>query len=475
MLAQTYVENFTTSQSNEIRLSSLAGLYELGNEYETQADELFDGLSHDEQLALFGLATPANVGNELYAVISHVYQEQRNTDKRNELLQVMSTILEHTSVSGATSLTLEINAWLDGREQAGQNDYDSAITFYSNAWEKSQQREQGNPGILYDRALTYTVTEEYDLALTDFNEALGLAPKRISDIEGIILSNQGLVDQLRENTNSYPSLRAITTPNVIMMPIETGTPVLSIGSSFERPEDGMIMMYIPDGEFQMGSVNGDGSAHTTDDLDEHPKHPVFLNAYWMDKTEVTNGMYFKCVNNEACDEPSGRYFGDSAFDNYPVIYISWMDAKEYCAWSRARLPTEAEWEKAARGGLENKEFPWGNQSFSCKQGSSNGAQNHRCDGEMIQVGSFSPNGYGLYDTTGNVWEWVNDWYSEDYYSVSPEENPAGPATGEYRIFRGGSWLYDVPGANLLRVAYRNRHFPYTTNYGLGFRCARDAE
>lgn len=92
---------------------------------------------------------------------------------------------------------------------------------------------------------------------------------------------------------------------------------------------------------------------------------------------------------------------------------------------------------------------------------------------MLQVGNFSPNGYGLYDMTGNVWEWVADWYSEDYYSVSPEENPTGPATGEYRVFRGGSWLYDVPGANLLRVAYRNRHFPYTTNYGLGFRCIKD--
>jgi hypothetical protein len=231
VLAQTYTENFTTSASNEIRISSLAGLYELGDEYMTQADELFNGLSHEEQLALFDLGTPANVGNELYTVISSVYQEQGNTDEGNEILSTMAGILEQISASGATSLTLEINAWLDGREQANQNQYKTSLTFYTNAWEKSADREQENAGVLLDRASAYVGMEIYDLAFVEFNNAVGVDESRVAEIENTVLENEELADYWRENPGNYPNLDGalaipteLPSPTAIPSPTPTATP-----------------------------------------------------------------------------------------------------------------------------------------------------------------------------------------------------------------------------------------------------------
>ncbi|MBT4458674.1 MAG: hypothetical protein HOC56_10420 [Anaerolineae bacterium] len=227
VLAQTYIENFTTSASQEIRISGLAGLLGLGDEYAIQAEELFANLSYEEQLALFDLTTPANVGNELFAVIESLYQEQRNTPEGNELLIAMAGVLEQTSASGSTSLTLEINAWLDGRGQVALEQYETAITFYKNAWKKSQDRRQENSGVLYDRGLTYAATEDYDLALNDFNETVELDAERVSDIEDFILDNQELTDYLRENSTNYPNLEGeivIPTPGATSTPNATPTP-----------------------------------------------------------------------------------------------------------------------------------------------------------------------------------------------------------------------------------------------------------
>ena len=257
--AETYVNSFNTSQSAEVRITALAGLFGLGNEYATQARELFNGLSHAEQLALFDLATPGNVGNELLVVVENTYQEQRNTPEGNELLQTMSSILEQTSAPGATSLILEINTWLDGRTQADQGQYETAITFYTNAWERSQQRNQENPGVLYDRALAYTATEQYDLALTDFNDVLGLDPARATEVESAVLGDQALADLLRENSSDYPNLAsAITIPEVLptsTQPIPTPavTPTPTALPTEITDEFGAEMVLVPEGEFIMGS------------------------------------------------------------------------------------------------------------------------------------------------------------------------------------------------------------------------------
>jgi formylglycine-generating enzyme required for sulfatase activity len=232
--------------------------------------------------------------------------------------------------------------------------------------------------------------------------------------------------------------------------------------------DGMVMSYIPAGTFLMGSDSGED--------DEQPVHSVTLDAFWMDQTEVTNGMYAQCVTAGACSPPDNTYtntrssyYGDPVYADYPVIYVDWNQASTYCAWAGRQLPTEAQWEYAARGGLVGSAYPWGNEAPNCMFGAQNGAQYASCSpDDTILVGSFAPNGYGLYDMAGNVWEWVADWYSEDYYSNSPIENPTGPASGVYRVVRGGSW------SNVefnLRVSYCGRYSPDGTYLSIGFRCA----
>ena len=236
-----------------------------------------------------------------------------------------------------------------------------------------------------------------------------------------------------------------------------------IGSTMISDKDGMTLLYVPAGEFEMGSEDGDS--------DEKPVHTVDLDAYWIDQTEVTNAMYAKCVSDGVCDPPNNSgsytresYYGNSEFDKYPVIYVSWEDASAYCSWAKRRLPTEAEWEKAARG-TNGRIYPWGDEideSYANYGGNV---------GDTTSVGNYEKGAsfYGAYDMAGNVWEWVADWYDENYYANSPSSNPLGSDTGEYRALRGGSWLNNENG---LRSATRHRNHPTDTSSNYGFRCSR---
>jgi len=222
------------------------------------------------------------------------------------------------------------------------------------------------------------------------------------------------------------------------------------------------MVYVPSGEFIMGSEKGDS--------DEQPVHTVYLDAFYVDKYEVTNAQYRACVEAEACDAPwhITYYYDNADYAQHPVVYVNWYQAKAYCEWAGKRLPTEAEWEKAARG-TDGRTYSWG-EGIDCDH-----AQYSECGGQTVPVGS-KPKGtspYGALDMAGNVQEWVADWYDANYYSHSPSRNPQGPDSGKYRVLRGGS------SDNIelrLRTAYRY-YFPRPdiTRNGVGFRCAKDAE
>jgi formylglycine-generating enzyme required for sulfatase activity len=270
------------------------------------------------------------------------------------------------------------------------------------------------------------------------------------------------------------------------LPLHTPTPTLGIGSTLVREKDSMEMALIPAGEFEMGSEGGVSN--------ESPVHTVYLDAYWIDRFEVTNAQFALFVDEtgyvttaeeqgwswvydgnswEETEDVYWREPGDAkgkadVKTQSPVIHVSWQDAKAYCDWAGARLPTEAEWEKAARGGLKGRVYPWGDAEPICALSAENGAQFKNCSGQVLSVGSFASNGYGLFDMAGNVWEWVADWYDSNYYALSPTENPPGPSSGSYRVFRGGSWNYSDGN---LRVAYRGSINPGHTDFNLGFRCA----
>lgn len=260
----------------------------------------------------------------------------------------------------------------------------------------------------------------------------------------------------------------------------TPTPGLTIGSSKVSDKDGMLMLYVPAGEFEMGYADGKD--------DEKPVHTVYLDAFWIDQTEITNKMYYLCVDAGVCTQPfqgaykglrvdsSTRevYYGNPEYDDYPVIYVNHMQADIYCRWAGRRLPTEAEWEKAARG-TDGRLYPWGNESPNEMLANYDGNI-----GDTTPVGSY-PEGaspYGALDMAGNLWEWVEDFYFEEYYANSPYKNPQGPESGWVFAQRGGSWK---KSERPIRSTYRHHYSPPILSSLInshsydGFRCAASAK
>lgn len=230
------------------------------------------------------------------------------------------------------------------------------------------------------------------------------------------------------------------------------------------------MVLIPSGCFNMGDAFGEG------DSDELPVHNVCITSdFYMDVHEVTNVEYAACVSGGGCTAPNdssslsrGSYYGNPTYDNFPVIYVDWNQATAYCAWAGKRMPTEAEWEYATRGGLSGKRYPWGDTISGTD--ANYGGSGDPWDNDTSEVEYYAANGYGLYDMAGNVWEWTNDWYLSTYYSSSPTNDPPGPASGTDRVLRGGSF---ADNTSLLRVAGRAPYTPTNPWLNVGFRCAGD--
>jgi sulfatase modifying factor 1 len=245
---------------------------------------------------------------------------------------------------------------------------------------------------------------------------------------------------------------------------------------------------IPAGEFLMGASDAEA--------DERPVHRVYLQEFHIGRFPVTQDDYARFIRETGHLPPQVRTLpliasgSDEVFRQHarpyewrhgeppaghaahPVVLVTYEDAVAYCRWltgvlgQRVRLPTEAEWEKAARGGAEGQRFPWGNEIDPTRGNFLADAASKPKRGTRA-TGSYPPNGYGLYDVAGNAWEWVSDWYDRDYYALADPIDPAGPPTGTMRIVRGGSWVND--DVTMLRCAYRHKVPPDTYAYSIGFR------
>jgi len=283
----------------------------------------------------------------------------------------------------------------------------------------------------------------------------------------------------------------------LAVPAMTDEPVPAAGATRVRAADGMVMVYVPAGEFSMGSAAGERGSQSN----EKPQHVVYLDAYWVDRTEVTTAQFRRFVqatgyvtaaerqgwayawveSAKSWQEVRGADWrhpfgpGSEARDDHPVVQVSWTDAAAYCAWAGAALPTEAQWEKAARG-TDGRLYPWGNEFDGTRVNYGDSVYGgDSIDGFRFTapVGSY-PQGaspYGALDMAGNVWEWTADRYGAGYYASSPQRNPAGPERGGSRVLRGGSWNHESSG---MRSAYRLEAPGTTLVDNFGFRCVAPA-
>ena len=260
--------------------------------------------------------------------------------------------------------------------------------------------------------------------------------------------------------------------------VVTATP--GIGTMMNG-SDGSVLVYVPEGEFIMGGtaalvaeVQKEMDWIKQNAPDTEPVHTVYLDAFWIDQTEVTFAQYQTCVAEGACLEPAppGGHnaesfwpmYQDPAFSQYPIVYVNWEMANAYCQWAGRRLPTEAEWEKAARG-PEGQLYPWGNELPDLTRMNEEGT-------ESYAVGSF-PDGaspYGAMDMISNVSEWVVDWYNPLYYETSPAENPTGPEAGDEHVIRGPSFVnFFNNGELFITLRFHGPAEYYWSS--IGFRCA----
>ena len=349
------------------------------------------------------------------------------------------------------------------------------VISYDNQFSGNNPETHGDP-----YKLDYEITDEAILLRwSDITGADGVAVfrKTIPDVEFEFIGSSDLqeyVDYPPVDKTYHYQVCAYREPP--QDDIEAPLSLAPLSQTVEVPYVFTEEVLIPAGEFQMGSDEGE--------KDEKPEHTVYLDDFYLEAYEVTNALYKRFMAATGYTQPA--YWDDPVFNppEHPVVGVSWSDAKAYCEWVGKRLPTEAEWEKAARGGSEGKKYVWGDTwppplgvgNIPDEEEEDLGVTGGYSDGypsSTAPVGSFDQNRYGLYDMAGNVWEWCEDWYEENYYGGSPERNPTGPDSGTERVVRSSSWndasAFIEPN---LRVANRHKLFPDESGLLTGFRCAR---
>jgi len=235
----------------------------------------------------------------------------------------------------------------------------------------------------------------------------------------------------------------------------------------DEERDPVPMVVVPTGSFLMGSVEMAGRD------DERPQRTVHVDGFAIDSVEVTNARFLAFVEATGHRHPpnpfgEGTLMSAKGIEQLPVVQVNWHDAADYCQWAGKRLPTEAEWEKAARGG-DGRPYPWGNESPTAKHAN---YERQWDDGKALRAVGTTPEGrspYGVHDMAGNAREWTQDWYAPDYYKQAPDRNPAGPDRGVLKVIRGGSW--GSPLSDITATARGRGGFALRT-HGTGFRCAR---
>jgi len=278
-----------------------------------------------------------------------------------------------------------------------------------------------------------------------------------------LLGSASVRAQLPPETTQPPATGEDSTIRATLAEPQQPAPTPAAGTVRENPKDGLKYVWIPPGTFMMGCSPGDNECFDR----EKPSHQVTITkGFWMGQTEVTVGAYQRfaaATSQEMPQVPPGLGFKVSwANQNIPVVTVNWDEAQAYCQWAGGRLPTEAEWEYAARGGSTQSRYGDLDKIAWYYKNSGGGAH---------EVAQKQANGFALYDTLGNVSEWVNDWYDPNYYRSSPSSDPAGPATGRLRVVRGGSWYV---GAGLVRVSFRVRVDPAEWVNLYGLRCVEEA-
>ncbi len=307
-------------------------------------------------------------------------------------------------------------------------------------------------------------------------------------IPALFLNRTNLSSSMISAAIPSPTSVMNATPEITMEATNTSVPTatMTLEPTVEsittrlRKIDGMEQVVIPAGTFRMGS--------DYEEEREKPEHKVWLDTYWIDTYEVTNSQYAMCVSAGACNSPDYRnsltqdkYYGNNNFANYPVLFVSWYDASDYCGWVGGRLPTEAEWEKAARGDQDARNFPWGdhfgsNYANLCDRNCTMSWKNTNYDDGFIDTSPVTdfPDGvspYGAMNMAGNVCEWVADWYKSDYfYNKQDWSEPTGPESGTTRVIKGGSWYDDT---DILRVSARYGFDPSKSYYDVGIRCVNE--